>query len=181
VLAISAYAAVLLATVACVFFNDGAYRQLQASYNVKSETLEALKKRAATDLQTNGTTLMDLDTAVVAAPSETVAASALQRYLLERLQTAGGFVHSVQAEAKRETIPPGLQRLTAQLAFDASIVALQRYLFDLETGLPLVFVDALLAQPATQVRPGDRAGDRLRVTLTVTSYWKAGETAGAGQ
>jgi general secretion pathway protein M len=175
------YVAALLATIAWGLANDGAYRELQASYAGKSEVLASLKKRAPTDLAGSRPAFADLNAAAIAAPSETVAASALQRYLLDRLESAGGSVQSVQAEPSRETKPPGLLRLSAQVAFDASIVALQKFLYDLETGLPFVFVDSLGAQPATAVQPGTRAGDRLRVTLTVTSYWKAGEAAGVRQ
>lgn len=180
-LAAMTYVAALLATIAWGLANDGAYRELQASYAGKSEVLASLKKRAPTDLAGSRPAFADLNAAAIAAPSETVAASALQRYLLDRLESAGGSVQSVQAEPSRETKPPGLLRLSAQVAFDASIVALQKFLYDLETGLPFVFVDSLGAQPATAVQPGTRAGDRLRVTLTVTSYWKAGEAAGVRQ
>jgi general secretion pathway protein M len=175
-----AYGAILLIVVAWVAANDGAYRELQASYDVKSEMLDALKRRGSTHLGTSTPGSANLDAASIAASSETVAASTLQRHLLDRLENAGGLVLSIQAEPKRETISPGLQRLGAQLAFDASQAALQRFLFDLETGLPFVFVDSLAVQPAAAAQ-GARAGDRLRVTLYVSSYWKAGEPAGASR
>jgi Type II secretion system (T2SS), protein M subtype b len=178
-LATFAYAGALVAMFSWLLASDGAYRELQALYNVKSEMLDGLKRRAPTDRGTNRSAVADLDAATIAAPSDTVAASALQRHLLDRLESAGGFVQSVQAEPRRETIPPGLQRLSAQLAFDASVAALQCFLFDLETAQPFVFVESLTVQPTTVVQPGGRAGERLRVTLTLTSYWKAGETAGA--
>lgn len=172
------YTAVVVITVAWVAVNHAAYRELQALYDVKSEMLASLKRKALSDAGDSTTPVTDLDAATVRAPSETVAASALQRYLLERLGSAGGTVQSVQAEARRETLPPGLQRLSAQLAFDASIPALQRFLFDVETGLPLAFVDSLAAQPAPTAQPGVRTGDKVRVALTVTSYWKVDERAG---
>jgi general secretion pathway protein M len=161
--------------------NDGAYRELQASYNEKLEMLDGLKRRALVAPRMEASATKDLDAVTIEAPSETVAASALQRYLLHRLESAGGFVKSVQAEPKRETISPGAQRLSAQLTFDASTEALQRLLFELETGLPFLFVDALAVQPATAVEAGARTGDRLRVTLMVSSYWKSGETAGGAR
>src|SRR3990172_2871489 len=136
--------------------------------------LDGLRQRVPTDLGAKSPHIADLDVATVSGSSETVAAGALQRYLLERLESAGGAVQSIQTEPRREIIPPGLHRLGAQLAFDSSMVALQRFLFELETGLPFVFVESLAAQPAPGVPPGSRMGDILRVSLTVTSYWKAG-------
>lgn len=176
-LALLVYVAALLAVTSCVVANDGAYRELQAAAQRKAEMLEELKKRSS--VGTPAAATLDTDAATVAGPSETVAASALQRYLLDRLQRAGGFVQSVQAEPRRETITPGLQRLSAQLAFEASTNGLQRLLFELETGLPYVFVDSLAAQPAAVMSADARAGDKLRVTLTVTSYWKAPASVGA--
>lgn len=180
-LAFLAYAAALLVTIAWAVTSDGAYRELQASYAGKSEVLASLKKRAPADLAGSRPAFANLEAATIAAPSETVAASALQRYLLDRLESAGGSVQSVQAETSRETKPPGLLKLSAQLAFDAPMVALQRFLYELETGLPYVFVDSLGTQPTTVVQPGTRAGDRLRVTLIVSSYWKVGDPAGVRQ
>jgi type II secretion system (T2SS) protein M len=173
------YVAILLALIAWVAGSDAAYRDLQASYDLKSEMLDALKERSLTAPANSASASVDFDKATIWAPSETVAASALQRYLLERLERAGGVVQSVQAEAKSETVPPGFQRLSAQLGFDASITALQGFLFEIETGLPLVFVDSLAVQPAPAVQPDAQVGDRVRVALTVTSYWKTVEKAGA--
>jgi hypothetical protein len=177
-LASLAYAAALLAIVCWVAVNEAAYKDLQAGYQVKLEMLDGLKMRQSDLLGRNSRSVIDIDAATIAASSETVAASALQGYLLNRLESAGGFVQSVQAEPKRETMPPGLRRLGAQLAFEASMAALQRFLFELEIALPLVFIDSLAVQPATAMQPDARVGDRLRVILTVTSYWKAGEGAG---
>ena len=173
------YAIVLLALIALVAANDAAYRDLQASYDLKSEMLDALKERSPIDTLKDTSGIADLEKATIWATSETVAASALQRYLVERLESAGGAVQSVQAEAKTETVAPGFQRLTAQLTFDASITALQRFLFEIETGLPFVFVDSLAAQPAPVTQPDARPGDRVRIALTITSYWKANDKPGA--
>jgi hypothetical protein len=88
-------------------------------------------------------------------------------------------VQSVQAEPRRETIASGLQRLSAQLVFEASTPGLQQSLSELETGLPFVFVDSLAIQPATAMSVDTRPADKLRITLTVTSYWKAVGLVGA--
>jgi general secretion pathway protein M len=172
------FAAIVLAVIAWGLATELSYRDLRTVYDVKSETLKGLKTPGATDLGANKSAGRDAYPTTVAASSETVAASILQRYLLDQLESAGGIVQSVQAEPRRETMSPGLPRLSAQLVFDVSITALQRLLFGLETGLPFVFVDSLAVQPAVAM-PGDaRVGDKLHVTLIVTSYWKAGSPDG---
>jgi general secretion pathway protein M len=176
--AVLIYAAAVLGVVAWIVMNDGANRELQAQYDAKAQILDGLNRRALSDLGRGKSAGTDLDIATVAAPSETVAASTLQRYLLDRLESAEGVVQSVQAESRRESTEQGLQRLSAQLTFDGPTVALQHVVFDLDTGTPFVFVDSLSVQPAPAVTSGTRAGDRLRVTLAVTSYWKPGEGTG---
>jgi general secretion pathway protein M len=109
--------------------------------------------------------------AAVSAPTETIAASELQRQILERAESGGSVVHSVQAEPVKDAAVGGLRRLVAQLSFDSSTTGLQRLLFDLETGTPFMFVDALVVQPTAASVPGTRTGDKLRVNLSVTSYW----------
>ena len=172
------FGALLLATIAWCVATELSYRDARSAYDLKSETLKGLKTRGPTGLGANKSAGRDISATTVAASSETVAASILQRYLLDRLESAGGILQSVQAEPKRETMSPGLQRLSAQLVCEVSIAALQRLLFDLETGLPFVFVDSLAVQPAAAVPGNARVGDKLHVTLIVTSYWKAGSLDG---
>jgi general secretion pathway protein M len=181
-LALLVYATIALVTVVWVALNQMASRQMQARFDIQSELLANLKRKALIDAGRRTSPFADSDAATMSAPSETVAASMLQRYLLERLGGAGGSVQSVQAEAGRETGPPGLRRLSAQVAFDATMPALQRFLFDLETGLPFVFVESLAAQSGPVPQPGTRTGDKvIRAAVTVTSYWKVEEGAGVGR
>jgi general secretion pathway protein M len=172
------FVATALGALTWVTANVGAYGDLQASYAIKSALLEELKDRAATRLGSK-TPMADPDGATVAAASETMAAGVLQRYLLDRLERAGGLVQSVQVEPARETAASDLQRLSAQLVFQASTTSLQRLLFDLEADMPFVFVDSLVVQPATATEAGGQAADRLRVSLTATSFCKAGPSSGA--
>jgi general secretion pathway protein M len=172
------FVATALAALAWITANVTAYRDMQASYAVKSALLEDLKQRATARLGTS-TPTQDADAAMVAAASETMAAGVLQRYLLDRLERTGGVVQSVQTEPAREAVASGLQRLSAQLAFQASTSSLQCLLFDLEGGLPFVFVDSLMVQPATTTEAAGQAADKLRVSLTVTSFWKGVPAGGA--
>jgi general secretion pathway protein M len=173
-LAVAAFVGTLVGGVIMAGAISLANNDLQTEIEAKTQILEGLKQRAVADVTGRGRTgeLM-IEEAAIAAPTETVAASTLQKYVMDRLEGAGGAVLSVQSEPGREAGPEGLRQLTAQLSFDSSIGSLQRLLFDLETGAPFVFVNSLAAQPATTTTPGTRMGDRLRVTLLVWSYWKS--------
>jgi len=110
------------------------------------------------------------EAAAISAPTETVAASELQKAILTSLEKAGGTLHSIQADATSDVTGEGLRRLNAQTTFDGSIDALQKVLFDLETAVPFIFVDSLLVQPTAAM--GSTTGEKLHVTLVTSSYWK---------
>jgi general secretion pathway protein M len=142
---------------------------LEAEIEAKSQLLEGMQRRGGSEKRGVGA----MQFAVISAPSETVAASTLQQYLLDRLEQAGGSVQRVQAATGRDAKSEGMRRVTAEIEFDASIEALQHLLFDLETGTPFVFVDTLSTKPASPsgtAKPGTNP-EVLRSNLTVSSYW----------
>jgi general secretion pathway protein M len=175
-LAVAAYAASLLGVVALGLMLSLGNSELQSDYAAKAQLLDGLRQAGAARMAKAGVSAAQA--AAILAPTETIAASELQKQIVDRLMSAGGSVQSAQAEPAREATSDGFQRLVARLTFDSSITALQRLLFDLETGTPFMFVETLAAQPAAPSFPDGRAGDALRVTLVISSYWKSG---GAGQ
>jgi general secretion pathway protein M len=176
-IAVAVYAGSLVVVVALGLMLSLANRELQNEYATKAQLLDGLRRTSAANAAKAGASAVQMVTLV--APTETTAASELQKQIVERLNAAGGSVQSVQAEPAREAAgTDGLRRLVAKLAFESSVTALQRLLFELETGTPFMFVDSLAVQPVAASAPGMRADDRLRVTLAVSSYWKSND---AGQ
>ncbi len=150
-----------------------AMHNLQTEFETKSQTLNLLKRQTLPRLSGGGNGVQQaVGEAVISAPTETVAASELHKSVLAALERAGGAVHSIQAEATTDVAGEGLRRLNAQIAFDGSIGALQKVLFDLETAIPFIFIDSLLVQPTTTSGPATKPGEALRVTLVASSYWK---------
>jgi hypothetical protein len=98
--AILLYVAVLLAVISYVAANDAAYRDLQAAVQVKSDILDELKKRSPARA-----TAAEIEGATVAGPTETVAASALQRYLLERLQKPAVWCKACRLSPDAKPLP----------------------------------------------------------------------------
>lgn len=144
---------------------------LQVEIKAKSQLLDGMQRRGGSEKRGADVTGF----AVISAPSETVAASTLQQYLLDRLEQAGGSVQRVQAETGRDAKSNGMRRITAEIVFDASNDALQHLLFDLETGTPFVFVDMLATRPASVSETAKVAinPEILRSSLTVSSYWSS--------
>jgi general secretion pathway protein M len=144
---------------------------LQVEIEAKSQLLEGMQRRGGSEKR--GADAAQF--AVISAPSETVAASTLQQYLLDRLEQAGGSVQRVQAATGRDAKSDGMRRITAEIEFDTSNDALQHLLFDLETGTPFVFVDTLSTKPAS---PSGTAKmginpEVLHSSLIVSSYWSS--------
>jgi hypothetical protein len=149
---------------------------LQNEFDTKSRILDGLKGQAVASGAVDRIAAVT-HAAAISAPTETVAASELHKNILASLEEAGGSVHSIQAEATTDTIGDGLRRLNAQVAFDSSMGSLQKVLFQLETATPFVFVDSIVVQPGPTSTSGAKIGENLRVTLTVSSYWKSVETS----
>jgi general secretion pathway protein M len=145
---------------------------LQAEYDVKSQSLDALKRQTVPKLPGGNISRSPTRAEVIAAPTETIAASELQKAVLALLERAGGVVHIIQAEATSDVTGEGLRRLNTQITFDGSMDALQKVLFDLETAIPFIFVESVLVQPTATAAPGAKIGETLRVTLVASSYWK---------
>jgi hypothetical protein len=111
-------------------------------------------------------------TAFLDAPTPGIANAKLQAYLaqLADLQHAG-LVSSGGEAAKRDEAADTI-RLQATLETD--IQALRAILYQLETGTPYVFVDALTVQPAS-ASVGRAVNDPLlRATLSLRAFWRQG-------
>jgi len=171
--AVAAFFGLVLATLLVGAAFLLANHNMQDEFETKTRMLESLQRQALPSAGANEAPVQAAArVAAISAPSETIAASELQKDILACLKDAGGAVHSIHAEATSDTIGDGLKRLNAQITFDGSINALQKVLFTLESGTPYIVVDSLVVQPTSTSAPGTKAGETLRVTLVASSYWK---------
>jgi general secretion pathway protein M len=106
------------------------------------------------------------------APTQGIASAKLQAYLaqLAELQQAG-LVSSGGEAAKRDEAPDTI-RLQATL--DMDLKALRGMLYQLESGTPYVFVDALTVQPASATAGRAIEDPQLRATLSLRAFWRRG-------
>jgi general secretion pathway protein M len=111
-------------------------------------------------------------TAFLDAPTQGIASAQLQAYLaqLADLQHAG-LMSSGGEAAKRDEAPDTI-RLQATL--DMNLRALQGMLFQLESGTPYVFVDALTVQPTSATAGRIIEDPQLRATLSLRAFWRRG-------
>ena len=106
------------------------------------------------------------------APTQGIASAKLQAYLaqLAELQQAG-LVSSGGEAAKRDEAPDTI-RLQATL--DMNLMGLRGMLYQLESGTPYVFVDALTVQPASATAGRAIEDPQLRATLSLRAFWRRG-------
>jgi general secretion pathway protein M len=100
----------------------------------------------------------------------TVAGAGLVQRVAGAVTKVGGSVLSTQVELQGSESKAGFVSVAASCEVDQP--GLQELIYDLEAGLPLLFVDQLVVQaPPTVVSTGE---GRLRVLLTVSGQWQGG-------
>jgi general secretion pathway protein M len=163
---------VLAALVAVIWF---ALADLYAGQRALADTadlLERLQGRKAAALgaggQMSGSPFLE-------GPTITVAGAALLQRVTGAVTKAGGTVQSSQVDALGGE--GGMVKL--QISCEIEQLALQRLLYDLEAGMPFLFVDQLNVQVPQAVGAASAAGaaganGRMHVQLAVSGQWQGG-------
>ena len=95
----------------------------------------------------------------------TLASAALLQRMTSAITAAGGSVISTEVEPQRQ---PNDRSLRAIASFELEQPALQHLLYDIEAGMPFLYVDQL------SVAPKNEEG-RMRVLLTASGLWRGEE------
>ncbi|WP_407154050.1 type II secretion system protein GspM [Bradyrhizobium sp. STM 3557] len=98
----------------------------------------------------------------------TVAGAALLEHVTTAIARLGGNVQSSQIDLQGNQSKSGFITMIASCDIDQP--GLQRLLYDLEAGMPFLFVDQLVVQAATG--PASGGEGRLRVLLGVSGQWQ---------
>jgi general secretion pathway protein M len=102
----------------------------------------------------------------------TVAGAALQQRVVAAVRDAGGNVLSSQVDLQGSQAKHGYVSLSANCEVGQS--ALQQLLYDLESGMPFLFIDQLVVQ---MPQSGSEAGGgtesaRMRVQIDISGQWQ---------
>jgi general secretion pathway protein M len=98
-------------------------------------------------------------------PSITVAGAALQQRFGDAVQKAGGHVMSARIELQGPQAKEGYIALATDFEMDQR--AIQPFLYDLEAGVPFLYINTLLIQPAVE----ERVESNMRVQILVSGRW----------
>jgi general secretion pathway protein M len=106
------------------------------------------------------------------ASTQGLASAQLQSYLAQLADDQHASLVSSGGEAAKRDDAPDTIRLQATL--DMNLKALRAFLYQLESGTPYVFVDALTVQPAGAVAGRVVEDPLLRTTLSLRAFWRRG-------
>jgi general secretion pathway protein M len=113
---------------------------------------------------------------VLEGPTVTVAGASLLQRVAEAIAKVGGNILSSQVELQGPQIKDGFISVTANC--DVEQPALQQLLYNLESGMPFLFVDQLVVQMPTAAAGGPggaKAAEtaKMHVLISVSGQWQA--------
>ena len=106
-------------------------------------------------------------------PTVTVAGANLLQRVAAAVGNVGGSVQSSQVDVSGAQTKDGFVGLVVSCELEQP--ALQKVLYDLEAGMPFLFVDQLDVQVPQTTALSDAPSGRVRVILGVSGQWQAGK------
>lgn len=106
-------------------------------------------------------------------PTVTVAGANLLQRVAAAVANVGGSVQSSQVDVSGAQVKDGFVGLVVSCELDQP--ALQKLLYDLEAGMPFLYVDQLDVQVPQTTALNEAGTGRVRVILGVSGQWQAGK------
>ena len=103
-------------------------------------------------------------------PTVTVAGAALLQRVATAVSNVGGTIQSSQVDVLGTQAKDGFVGLVVSCEMEQA--SLQKVLYDLEVGMPFLFVDQLDVQIPQTTANEAGAGGRIRVVLGVSGQWQ---------
>jgi general secretion pathway protein M len=135
-----------------------------------SDLLAQLEGRRASPLAAGGAGANQVPTGspFLEGQTLTVAGAALLQRVADAVTKVGGNVLSSQVDVQGVQAKDGFVNVLASCELDHA--ALQRLLYDLEAGMPFLFIEQLVAQSPQTAAPQE--GGRMRLLLAVSGRWQ---------
>jgi general secretion pathway protein M len=106
-------------------------------------------------------------------PTVTVAGAALLQRVATAVGNVGGTIQSSQVDLLGTQAKDGFVGLVVSCEMEQP--ALQKVLYDLEVGMPFLFIDQLDVQVPQTTAINEGGAGRVRVVLGVSGQWQAGK------
>jgi general secretion pathway protein M len=168
-IAVTVYVALMIALAAAIWGAIADVLEHRSGVAAARDVLEQMERRKPAPVDAaDGGTIVPPGSAFLEGPTVTVAGAALLQRVAAAVTKAGGTTLSSQVELQGPQSKPGFIGVIASCELDQP--DLQQLLYDLEAGMPFLFVEQLAIQ-APIAASGTREG-RLRVQLTVYGQWQ---------
>jgi general secretion pathway protein M len=131
------------------------------------DQLEGRKQRSAASIETQGPTRPP-GSPLLEGPTITVAGASLLQRVATAITRVGGQALSSQVDLQGPQAKDGY--VSVSMSCELEQPALQKLLYDLEAGMPFLFVDQLTVEATTNSNAA--LGTRLRVLLSVSGQWQ---------
>ncbi|WP_249143574.1 type II secretion system protein GspM [Bradyrhizobium liaoningense] len=117
-----------------------------------------------------GRPVMPTGSAYLEGATVTVAGATLLQRVSGAVAKSGGNVLSTQLDVP--TIPAKAGFISMVASCEIEQAQLQQVLYDLEAGMPFLFIDQLVVQPIADDTAGQADPGKLRVLLGVSGQWR---------
>ncbi|CCE00356.1 type II secretion system protein GspM [Bradyrhizobium sp. STM 3809] len=161
------YAGLLLVLIAATVLPAKSLLDQRAEIEALTDTLRLLDAHSMAVARRDASEAKASESAFLEGPTVTVAGAALLQRLGEVVARHGGSTSSSQVDVLGPRANDGQVRVTTN--FEAAQPALQPILYDLEAGMPCLFIDELVVDGSA---PSSASAGKLRVTLTVSGQWQ---------
>ncbi len=167
-----AYLALVMALVVTTWVAVADIVERRNAVNTANDLLAQLEGRRSSSVAPSGALVgpvpVPAGSPFLEGETVTVAGAALLQRVAGAVTRAGGNVLSSQVDVKGPQSTDGYVSLIASCEIEQS--ALQQVLYDLESGMPFLFIEQLVGQTAQAGLTAD-AG-RMRILLVVSGQWQ---------
>lgn len=168
-LAVLAYAVLVAILLQLAFGAIADMLEKRAAVAEAADMLDRLQNRRATAADLGMPADLPAGSPFLEGPTVTVAGADLMQRVSSAVARFDGRITSSQVELRAGEFGPGFLGLTANL--DIAQPDLQRLLYDLEAGMPFLFVDQFVAQ-GPGAEGAASADGHMKVLLTVYGQWQ---------
>jgi general secretion pathway protein M len=167
------FASLILVLAAVTWFALTSLAGDYQDYTAASDLLDRIEgRKLGGDESGLGTALDKSGSPFIEGRTVTIAGAALQHRVVAAIEDAGGNVLSSQVDLQKFESKPGFISLSVNCEVEQA--SLQQLLYDLETGMPFLFIDQLVVQMPQSAAKFESGPDtpRMHVQIDVSGQWR---------
>jgi general secretion pathway protein M len=169
-IAVVLYAAVLGGLLATAGFSIADIVDHRQALSQTADLLDQLRGRKPRGADAASLAAAHPGTPFLEGPTVTVAGATLLQRVAAAIGNVGGTIQSSQVDVLGTQARDGLVGLVVSCEMEQP--ALQKLLYDLEAGMPFLFVDQLDVQVPQTTATSETGSGRIRVVLGVSGQWQ---------